>query len=98
MDRGCVGKGCSDSREIYGLPMGASVEGELHLSWMQIFPSPFMHFNLHFSKMLIKGHFPSLVTSSGNVSHKHFTRMRRLAHDETPFPFSMPLRDTTLVW
>jgi hypothetical protein len=34
-----------------------------------------------FSKMLIKGHFPSLLTSGGNVSHKHFTEMRRLARD-----------------
>jgi hypothetical protein len=29
---------------MYGLPVGASVEGELHLSWMQMFPSPFMPF------------------------------------------------------
>jgi hypothetical protein len=41
-----MGKRCSDSKD--GLPVGASVEGELHLSWMQIFPSPFMPFNLHF--------------------------------------------------
>jgi hypothetical protein len=26
--------------------MGAFVKGELHLSWMQIFPSPFMPFIL----------------------------------------------------
>jgi hypothetical protein len=39
-----MGKGCSDSREMYGLPVGASVEGELHLSLMQMFPSPFMPF------------------------------------------------------
>jgi hypothetical protein len=39
-------KGCSDSRD--GLPVGASLEGELHLSWMQIFPSPFMPFNLEY--------------------------------------------------
>jgi hypothetical protein len=36
----------SDSRD--GLPVGASVEGELHLSWMQMFPSPFMPFILFF--------------------------------------------------
>jgi hypothetical protein len=29
---------------MQGLPMGAFVEGELHLSWMQMFPSPFMPF------------------------------------------------------
>jgi hypothetical protein len=44
VDKGCLGKECSDSREIHGLPVGASVEGELHLSWMQMFPSPFMPF------------------------------------------------------
>jgi hypothetical protein len=37
------------------------------------------------SKILVKGHCPGLVTSGGNVSHKHFTEMRRLARDETPF-------------
>jgi hypothetical protein len=31
---------------MHGLPVGASVEGELHLSWMQMFPSPFMPFIL----------------------------------------------------
>jgi hypothetical protein len=29
---------------MHGLPVGAFVEGELHLSWMQMFPSPFMPF------------------------------------------------------
>jgi hypothetical protein len=43
-DKGCLGKGCSDSREMYGSLVGASIEGELHLSWMQMFPSPFMPF------------------------------------------------------
>jgi hypothetical protein len=53
---------------------------------------------LHFSKMLVKGHCPGLVTSDGNVSHKHFTEMRRLACDETPFLLAMPPRATTLAW
>jgi hypothetical protein len=44
VDKGCPDKGCSDSREMHGLPVGAFVEGELHLSWMQMFPSPFMPF------------------------------------------------------
>jgi hypothetical protein len=30
------------------LPVGAFVEGELHLSWMQFFPSPFMPFIFYF--------------------------------------------------
>jgi hypothetical protein len=74
VDKGCLDKGCSDSREMHGLPVGASVEGELHLSWMQMFPSPFMSFIfIAFSfKKLIRGHCPGVVTSGGNVTHKHF--------------------------
>jgi hypothetical protein len=32
--------GAVESRGCKVLPVGAFVEGELHLSWMQIFPSP----------------------------------------------------------
>jgi hypothetical protein len=28
---GCLSNGCSDDREMYSLPVGASEEGELHL-------------------------------------------------------------------
>jgi hypothetical protein len=87
---------------MYGLPMGAFVEGELHMSWMQMFPSPFMPFVfilIVFSfKKLVRGHCPSVVTSGGNVTHKHFMKMRRLACDETPFLLAMPPRATTLAW
>jgi hypothetical protein len=48
VDKGCPDKGCSESREMQGLPVGAFVEGELHLSWMQMFPSPFMPFYSYF--------------------------------------------------
>jgi hypothetical protein len=48
VDKGCLGKGCIDNREMHGLPVGASIEGEVHLSWMQMFPSPFMPFVLFF--------------------------------------------------
>jgi hypothetical protein len=100
VDKGCLGKGCSDSRKMYGLPVGTSVEDELHLSWMQMFPSPFMPFVFYcfFFKKLVKGHCPGVVTSGGNVTHKHFTKMRRLARDETPFLLAMPPRATTLAW
>jgi hypothetical protein len=47
VDKGCLDKGSSDSREKHGLPVGASIEGELHLSWMQMFPSRFMPFILY---------------------------------------------------
>jgi hypothetical protein len=47
VDKGCLDKGCSDSREMQGLLVGAFVEGDLHLSWMQMFPSPFMPFVLY---------------------------------------------------
>jgi hypothetical protein len=46
VDKGCPDKGCSDSGEMKGLHVGAFVEGELHLSWMQMFPSPLMPFIL----------------------------------------------------
>jgi hypothetical protein len=32
VDEGCADKGCSESREMHGLHVGAFVEGELHLS------------------------------------------------------------------
>ena len=38
-----------------------------------------------FFKKLARGHCPGVVTSGGNVTNKHFTEMRRLACDETPF-------------
>ena len=47
VDKGCSDKGYSDRREMHGLPVGVFVEGELHLSWMQMFPSPFMPFILY---------------------------------------------------
>jgi hypothetical protein len=40
VDKECHDKGCNDSREMQGLPVGAFVEGGLHLSWMKMFPSP----------------------------------------------------------
>jgi hypothetical protein len=36
-----------------------------------------------------------VVTSGDNVTHKHFTKMRRLARDETPFLLAMTPRETT---
>jgi hypothetical protein len=91
---GMPGQRVSDSRD--GSPVGASVEGELHLSWMQMFPSPFMPFILFFFfQEASQGTLPWL---GGNVRHKHFTEMRRLAHDETPFLLAMPPRATTLAW
>jgi len=87
---------------MHGLLMGASVEGEMDLSWMQKFPSPFIPFIfilITFSfKKLIRGDCPDMVTSGGNVTHKHFTEMRRLARDETPFLLVVPPRATTLAW
>jgi hypothetical protein len=88
---------------MYGSPVGASEEGELHL---------FMHENVSntiqcllyfyiivFSfKILLRGHCPGVVTSGDNVNHKHFTEMRRLSHDETPFLLAMPPRATALAW
>jgi hypothetical protein len=41
--------GAVRARECKVLPVGAFVEGKLHLSWMQFFPSPFMPFILYSS-------------------------------------------------
>jgi hypothetical protein len=68
--------------ECRALPVGAFVEGELHLSWMQLFPSPFMPFILYsyffFFKKLIRGHYPGMVTSGGSVTHKYFHRNEKV--------------------
>jgi hypothetical protein len=70
--------GAVKAGECKALPVGAFVEGELHLSWMQFFPSPFMPFIPYsycfFFKKLIRGHCPGVVTSSGSVTHKYFHR------------------------
>jgi hypothetical protein len=62
------------------LPMGAFVEGEMYLSWMQFFPSSFLPFVLYsfilyyffFAQELIRGHCPGVVTSGDSVTHKYF--------------------------
>jgi hypothetical protein len=78
--------GCSEGRGCKALPVGAFVEGELHLSWMQIFPSPclysfFLFFYFYiafFFKRLIRGHCPGVVTSGDSVTHKYFHRNEKV--------------------
>ena len=87
---GCLSNGCSDDREMYGLPVGASEEGELHLVMDANVSKPIQCllplYLIAFSfKKLVRGHRPGVVTSGDNVTHKHFTNMRRLDCDETPF-------------
>jgi hypothetical protein len=89
--------------EMYGLPMGASKEGELHLVMDANVSKPIQcllpFYRIVFSfKRIVGGHCPGVVTSGDSVTHKHFTEMRRLARDETPFLLSMPPRATTLAW
>jgi hypothetical protein len=75
--RDVLANGCSEGKGCKALPVGAFVEGELHLSWMQFFPSPFMpfvSFYCFFFKEIIRGHCPGVVTSGGNVTHKYFHR------------------------
>jgi hypothetical protein len=38
--------GIMKAGECKALPVGAFVEGKLHVFWMKLFPSPFMHFIL----------------------------------------------------
>jgi hypothetical protein len=83
--------------------VGASVEGELHLVMDAIVSYPiqclFTLCLISFSfKRIAGGHCPGVVTSGDSVTHKHFTEMRRLARDETPFLLAMPPRATTLAW
>jgi hypothetical protein len=88
---------------MYGLPVGASEEGELHLVMdanvskpiQCIFPFYLIYF---YFKRLVMGHFPGMVTHGENATHKNFTEMRRLDHDEIPFLLDMSLITTTLVW
>jgi hypothetical protein len=64
------------------LPVGAFVEGELYLSWMQFFPSPFLplFFSLFafsssfffFIQGLTRGHCLGMVTRADSVTHKYF--------------------------
>ena len=88
---------------MYGLPVGASEEGEMHLVMDANVSKPihafYIFYLIDFSfKILFRGHFPGVVTSGDNVTHKHFTKMRRLARDETPFILAMPPRAITLEW
>ena len=70
------------ARECKAPPMGAFIEGEMHLSWMQFFQAKFIPFILYsyffFFKKLIMGHFPSMVTSGGSVTHKYFHKNEKV--------------------
>jgi hypothetical protein len=68
------------------LSVGAFVEGELYLSWMQFFQahsclySFSLFFYLHFLLLflfiqgLIRGHCLGMVTRADSVTHKYFHR------------------------
>jgi hypothetical protein len=43
---GCLSNGCSDDKEIYGLPVGDMKRVNCTLSWIKMFPSPFNVFYL----------------------------------------------------
>jgi hypothetical protein len=74
--------GAVRARECKVLPVGAFVEGELHMSWMQFFQAQFMPSILYsyffFFKKIIKGHFPGVVTSGGNITPKYFHRNEKV--------------------
>ena len=98
-----MSNGYSDDRGMYGLPVGSSEEGELHLVMDANVSKPIQcllpFILIVFSfKRLVRGHCPGVVTSGDNVTHEHFTEMRRLARDETPFFLAMTPRATTLTW
>jgi hypothetical protein len=81
--------GAMKAKDAMMLPVGAFVEGELYLSWMQFFPSPFMPFILFiisffiaffflFSQEIIRGHCPGVVTSGDSITHKYFHRNEKV--------------------
>jgi hypothetical protein len=83
--------------------VGVSEEGELHLVMDENVSKPIQFllpfYLIAFSfKRLVRGYYPSVVTSSDNVTHKNFMEMRRLARDGIPFLLAMPPRATTLSW
>jgi hypothetical protein len=100
---GYLSNGCSDNREMYGLPVGASEEGEFHLVMDANVSKPIQYllpfYLISFSfKRVARGHCPGVVTSCGSVTHKNFTEMRMLDRDETPFLLVMPPRAPSLAW
>jgi hypothetical protein len=75
--------GCNERRGCKALPVGAFVEGELHLSWMQLFSKPihafyYFLFIAFFFKRIIRGHCPHMVTSGDSVTHKYFHRNEKV--------------------
>ena len=83
--------------------MGASVEGEMYLVMDAIVSYPIQFLLIFFLfiflfKRIARGHCPGIITSGENVTHTHFTKMRRLVGDETPFLLAIPPRATTMVW
>jgi hypothetical protein len=81
--RDVLTRGAMKVGKCKALPVGAFVEGELHLSWMQLFPSPFMLFNSYFFIVFFfqetnQGTLPGTVTSGGSVTHKYFHRNEKV--------------------
>jgi hypothetical protein len=59
---------------MYGLLVGASEEGELHIFMDENVSKPIHAFYILFLlifyfKRLVRGHFPGVVTSGGNITH-----------------------------
>jgi hypothetical protein len=97
---GCLSNGCSDDKKIYGLPVGASEESELHLVMDANVSNPIQcllpFYLISFSfKRIDGGHFPGMVTMT---THNHFMEMRRLTRDQIPFLLDMPPKSTTMAW
>ena len=99
--------GAVRAKDAKMLPVGAFVEGELYLSWMHFFQahSFLLFFILLFFYLLLLlfksqsgdttlAWWPVVIVLPTNI----FTKMRRLARDETPFPLAMQPRVTALAW
>jgi hypothetical protein len=75
--------GCNEGQGCKILLVGDFVEGELYLSWMQLFPSPFIPFIIFiisffisffflFAQEITRGHCLGMVTSGDSVTHNYF--------------------------
>jgi hypothetical protein len=75
-----LSNGCNDDKGMYGLPVGAFEEGEMHLVIDANVSKPVQcllsFYLIAFSfKRLVRGYCHGVVTSGDNVTHKHFTKM-----------------------
>jgi hypothetical protein len=76
--RDVLESGCSGSRGCRVLLVDAFVEVELHLSWMQIFPSPCLYSFILLLLFLQEVNQGTLPLHGDSVTHKYFCRNEKV--------------------